>query len=336
MSAEDRSAEDSRHAPIGVLDEYMEQRVNGVLDIDGDPRARIKVSPGHSRLSLLVQMIENEPGPDLRMRANLAYGPSFEGDATWHCLDVVIDRNMSEVYPVLCAIADKVQQNGDSFANAVESVLSGLSDILAGRKGLSLEEQIGLFGELVVLLSLERHIGAADAVTAWRGPSGEEHDFGLEDTDLEVKTTMTERRRHWISGLTQLTPTGDRDLHLLSLQITSPGLGEGASLTDLVETVRSFPDVPTRRMDELLDRAGWRDWYSGLYDARWQLRTHPELYVVDDNFPALTASRVDAVMPDVSRLLDLHYRIDLEGLEPVTLLFPISIADSTADEGPDL
>ncbi|WBQ07813.1 PD-(D/E)XK motif protein [Kribbella sp. CA-293567] len=311
----------------------MNQRVNGALDIDGAPRARIKISPGSNRLSLLVQMVEEEPGPDLRMRANLGYGLSFESDAAWHCLDVAVDRNVSEVYPVLCAIADKVQLDGTSFAGAVESVLSGLSDILAGRKGLSLEEQIGLFGELVVLLSLAKHLGVSDAVTAWTGPKGEEHDFGLPETDLEVKTTMTEHRRHWISGLTQLTPTGDRSLHLLSLQITSAGLGGGVSLAELVETIRSLPDMPAGRIDELLDRAGWRDWYGGLYDDRWQLRTPAETYVVNDEFPALTASRIGAVMPDIGRLVELRYRIDLDGLDTVSSLFPVLVvADSMVEE----
>ncbi|TWD73153.1 putative PD-(D/E)XK family protein DUF4420 [Kribbella amoyensis] len=326
--------QEARHSPLELIEAYMRQGVKGTLPVDGAPAARFKVSPGHRRLSLLVQMSTDEPGPDLLTRANLTYSPFHESGSTWHCLDVVVDDNLSEVYPVLCTIVDKIQLGGDSFATAVHSVLSGLSDILAGRKGLSLEEQIGLFGELMVLLSLARYLSPVEAVTAWRGPRGEEHDFGLRHVDLEVKSTMAERRRHWITSMTQLAPTGDRQLQLVSLQITPSGLGPGMSLAGLVDTACSLPSVPAGEVARVLDQAGWRDWHRGAYRERWRLRSEVAFYVVDEQFPALTPPRVAAAMPGLERLTDIHYRIDVGGLETAPPLFPVELdpANATARE----
>ncbi|MEI8410592.1 MULTISPECIES: PD-(D/E)XK motif protein [unclassified Kribbella] len=326
----------SRHEPVELLHEYMQRNVNGTLIVEGSPEVRVKISPGENRLTLLVEMIGDDPGPDLLTRANLSYGASYESGKTWHCLDVILDGNLVEVYPVLCTVADRVQLSGEPFAAAVQSVLSGLSDILAGRKGLSREEQVGLFGELVVVLSLARQLGVSDALAAWRGPSSEEHDFGLQHVDLEVKTTMSERRRHWITSLTQLTPTAGRQLQLLSLQITSSALGDGASLADLVEVVRSLPGASLGHIDQTLSRLGWQEWYGDLYRERWRLRAEPAFFVVDDGFPALTLARVQAVMPNAERLAEVHYRIELDSLETDPPLFPVAISvTSNSEDQPD-
>lgn len=331
--SEAREPATARHEPIELLQEYVRQRVNGTLVVDGSPEIRIKIAPGESRLTLMSERRRDEPGPDLLTRANLAYGVSYEGGKGWHCLDVVVDGNLTEIYPVLCAIADRIQLVHESFAFAVEAVLEGLSDVLAGRSGLSREEQVGLFGELVVLLSLARHLSATDAVAAWRGPDREEHDFGLAQLDIEVKTTTSERRRHWVTSLTQLAPTADRPLRLLSLQITSAGLGEGSSLANLVESAVDLPGLPAGHVGAILDRIGWRSWYRDLYRERWCLRGAPAWFAIDERFPALTRPRVASVVPEAERLVEVSYRVDLEGIVEDQPLFPVAIPVPAVERG---
>jgi hypothetical protein len=296
-------SEDSavRHVPADVIEAYDEHGVSGTLVIDGTPNARIQIAPQYHRLSLLVRVDANVPGPDLRDRANLAYDLQEEAGVMWHRLDVTFDDNLTEVYTVLCTIADRVQLAGETFTDAVEAVLAGLGDILAGRGGLSHAEQVGLFGELVVLLSLAAQRTPTDAVGAWRGPDREEHDFGLQRVDVEVKTTLSEQRHHWIGSLTQLLPTPGRDLYLLSLQITAAGLGPGATLTELVAAVRSLPGIPIGHVDKRLESVGWRPRHADLYRARWTLRTGAAFYLVDEEFPALTPARVAAAVPSPQR-----------------------------------
>jgi hypothetical protein len=318
-----------RHAPAAIVEAYQSQGVNGVLVVGGTPAARIEIAPQHRRLSLLVQVSGEPRGPDLLDRANLAYDVVHDAGQMWHRLDVTFDDNLGEVYPVLCAVADRIQLGGESFTDAVEAVLAGLGDILAGRGGLPHEKQVGLFGELVVLLSLAAHSTPAGAVAAWRGPDREEHDFGLPGVDVEVKTTMSEHRRHWIGAPTQLVPTPDRDLHLLSLQITASGAGPGATLTDLVGAAQALPGAPPGAVEAGLASAGWRARHADLYRSRWTLRTAAEFHLVDDAFPAVTPDRLGAAVPSPERIVDFRYRVDLDRLVPAAALFPVTIPTAT-------
>ena len=317
-----------RHAPFEIIDSYDKQSVAGVLVVPGAPAGRIVIAPDSHKLSLEVRAINNVPGPDLRDKANLYYDVEEEAGLMWHRLDVTYDGNLAEVYPVLCTILDLVQLDGDDFAEAVESVIGGLSDILLGRGGLSREKQIGLFGELVVLLSLARGTSPQEALGAWRGPDSEEHDFGLSDVDLEVKTTTSERRGHWIGSVTQLVPTGERPLHLVSIQITGAGNGPGASLADLVHAARQLPGIVRSDLDKTLQTVGYRDHHADLYTSRWTLRSAGAFHLVDNAFPAITPDRVAAAVPNAARVTDLQYRIDLDGLTATAALFPISLQEA--------
>ena len=72
----------------------------------------------------------------------------------------------------------------------------------------------------------------------------------MSEADLEVKTTTGERREHWISTTTQLVPTGDRPLYLLSIQLTAAALDAGHTLPSLIASARSTLAThvrPTRR-----------------------------------------------------------------------------------------
>ena len=102
----------------------------------------------------------------------------------WHRLDVKYDDNLAEVYPVLCTILDRTQLNGQTFKDAVESVLAGLGDILSGRGGLSLEKQVGLFGDSS---SFCRSLNTSHH----RKPSGRGEDQIVRDTTLACLTPIS-------------------------------------------------------------------------------------------------------------------------------------------------
>lgn len=313
-----------RHAPVEVIDSYSRQGVRGTLVVDGAPAGRISIAPQHSVLSLLVQASDGLRGPSLQERAHLDYELIEDAGSMWHRLDVTYGDNLAQVYHVLCSILDRVQLAGETFVGAVGAVLAGLGEILAGRGGLSREQQVGLFGELTVLLSLAAAETPQTAFTAWRGYQREEHDFGLIEVDVEVKTTLSEKRSHWISSLTQLLPTLERDLYLLSLQITASGQGAGATLPDLVQAVRGLPDVPGSELGGALSASGYFDRHADLYTSRWGLRSSAAFYLIEGHFPALTPS----CLPDgvhAERITDVRYRIDLQGLTPAQPLIPITV-----------
>ena len=318
-----------RHTPYATIQAYALDNVQGSFPIDGEPLSRIQLSPSDHQISLLFEVTDNAPGPDLHALANLDYYLEDQAGKMWHRLDVAYEANLAEIYPVLCAIVDRVQLKGETLAQAVAQVLTGLSEILASRGGLTLQKQIGLFGELIVLLALADHTDAQQAVQAWRGPDREEHDFGLTTTDLEVKTTSAEKRSHWISGLTQLAPTPGRALYVVSIQLTAPGAGPGATLVELIAAAHALPDVPSQQLDVVLQDAGYHIQHNDLYARRWQFRTKPEFFLVDVGFPALTAQHVFASVPKAERIDDVRYRIDLDGLPPSYPLFDIDLQGLT-------
>lgn len=323
MTMSERPAD--RHVPPSVLETYAAEGVSGVFPAEGTPAGRIQISPRQHVITLLVEATENVPGPDVQSLANLEYALEDQAGIVWHRLDVAYEDNLGEVYPVLCTILDRVQLKGESFTDAVMSVLTGLGEILAGRGGLSRDQQVGLFGELLVLLSLGAHLGSEEAVKAWRGPDREEHDFGLADSDLEVKTTTFEERSHWINSVAQLYPSPGRALRLLSIQVTTAGAEPGMSLAEIVQTARTRPGMPTVELNHTLEAAGYYDRHADLYQSRWRLRSMPKFYLIDDKFPALTNELLFANVPQAERITDIRYRIHLEGLTGQDELFPIAL-----------
>jgi hypothetical protein len=318
-----------RHTPYATFEAYALEGVAGSFAVDGIPLSHIQLSPVDHQITLLVQATDDVPGPDLQGLANLDYYLEDQAGTMWHRLDATYEGNLAEIYPVLCAVVDRVQLKSETFAQAVAHVLTGLSEILAGRGGLSLPKQIGLFGELTVLLALAAHTDAMHAVNAWRGPDREEHDFGLTTSDLEIKTTISEKRSHWINGLNQLARSPGRPLYVVSIQLTAPGVGSGASLAELVQAAYALPQVPTTQLDLALESAGYYSHHQDLYRTRWRFRSRPEFFLVDDRFPALTAAHVFHSVAQPERIDDVRYRIGLDGLPGSDPLFAIDLPGLT-------
>jgi hypothetical protein len=315
----------SRHVAVAVLTDYHNSAAPGVLTVSGTPVGRVSISPPGRRVSLSVQTVDDSPGPDLDSLANVDYNVDHRDGVAWQRLDVTYGDNLTEIYAVFCAILDRVQLEGELFAAAVEAVLVGLGDILTGTDELSHEQQVGLFGELATLGSLAAATSPAAAIGSWRGPAGEEHDFGLESCDLEVKTTTSERRTHWIGSPTQLLPTPGRPLLLLSIQVTGAGTGPGAALPELVDSLRAAAGPHRHRLEVNLQAVGYQDRHAGLYTDRWALRSAPAFHRVDADFPALTPTGLGAATPHAERIVDLRYRIDVDGLNAVADPFPVAL-----------
>ncbi|WP_298991824.1 PD-(D/E)XK motif protein [uncultured Pseudokineococcus sp.] len=314
----------SRHLGVEVLTGNHDAGVPGIFAVTGIPEGRVGIQPAHRRLSLSIRATGNPPEPDLGGLAHLDYAVDHHDGQVWQRLDVTYADNLPEVYGVLCAVLDRVQVDGEDFTSAVQSVLTGLGDILAGTGALSRDRQVGLLGELATLLAVADATGTLAALTAWRGPHREEHDFGLADLDLEVKTTTAETRAHWIAGPTQLLPTPGRALMLLSIQITAAGAGPGATLTDLVAAARAAAGTHASLLETGLREAGWHDRHADLYRDRWLLRSAPTFHLVDDVFPALTPAGLTAATTAADRIVDLRYRIDVTGLPAAVPPFPFT------------
>jgi hypothetical protein len=311
----------ARHAEVGAIEKYFTNRIDGVLSIQGSPPARLVMSPSSSELA--IRVVASSHAPDVSSFTNISMDYLEDEGAAWHQLSVRVDDNLAEVYATLCAIVDRVQVSGAQFKVAVEEVLDSLADILARRRGLSEDQQLGLAGELLCVLAIGSESGFDVALDSWTGPLGEEHDFGLSGVDVEVKVTLSEKRHHWISSLSQLVPTPGRALLLLSIQLTLAGAGRGWSLPDLVKLVDEANGVHLAEVDARLERLGFRRIDADLYGSRWTMRTSPAFFQVDDEFPVISQDSLEHAVPSSNRVLDVRYRIDLTGIPIAAPLFSL-------------
>ena len=209
-----------------------------------------------------------------------------------------------------------------SIGQRVVSSIREWRDFLDEFQFISRSRQVGLIGELLFVLHLRGVIGETNALRAWLGPPLGEHDFSLENCEVEVKTTELERRVHGISSETQLVPAVNRSLYLLSIQVTESGGGVNSfSLDGLVAELQESFSARFDEVAERLQKAGWDDRFRELYSTRFQFRSVPLLFRVDPGFPAITREMLDSNIGNGKSVSSVRYKIDLTGIEPSNDLF---------------
>jgi hypothetical protein len=271
---------------------------------------------GGRRIGMLIDLPENSP----EIHPNTLRRFSVETLARngRRCLGIhcVEHRYFQEAYFLFCAIADAVLVESMSVADAFSRELRAFQAIAEEATRLTLDRQVGLFGELLVL---EQLIVSADhtAVGGWTGPLREPHDFRIGDIELEVKTTRGNKRIHTINGLAQTVASNGYRLNFLSIVLAPAGTGVGMSLPEQVTAIAarlantsSIADFLVRLLATGFDVAD-----APLYPRRWTLRAPIFAVPVGTGFPAISKEILEEGMADsFSRLNDLSYSVSLEGL----------------------
>lgn len=311
---------DARHQTYANLETLWSSGNPQILPVSGDPWCEIRLDPQMGEISLRTSY--QAPEPDLAKLRNLSFDAMTDGRTEIGVISARVDDNLKGVYGLIAAIADGVQIEGSALAAAVAVAVDQYKEVLSQR-GVFLEQaEIGLLGELFFLRHLIPRVGPRRAVEAWLGPMSEEHDFVLPGVHVEVKTTLSERRSHIISGLSQLVPTPGVPLFVMSIQVTRASSDTGITLPGTISVVRQMASECGAELDLKLDRQGWNSDDSDMYRSRWALRTTPRSYLVDDDFPAITGERIAMVVPSLSLVSDLSYRVDLTNIEPRSLAMP--------------
>lgn len=315
-----------RHHGVDVVRGYLEGSAPGALSVSGEPTVLLMIDPAPGTIGISTPAGGEEP--DLIAYRLIDYKVILEGDRANSVLTVKVPSGaLDETYAWLCAVIDRIQIDGLLPGQAIGVSLTALDDLLETSSVLSIERQVGLFGELVFLSSLIDHAGPAIGIGSWFGSDSEEHDFRLTETDIEVKTTTAEKRRHWISTETQLAPLGDRPLCLHSIQVTPTPADVGWSLPELVAHIADRLERGAQRDDFAvgLNGAGYRLSHEPRYDRRWALRTDPLTFPVDDHFPAIRSGDIATIIDEPVRVVDFKYQLQLDGLPTQELGFQIHL-----------
>lgn len=244
---------------------------------------------------------------------------TVDGHQPGRYLDVAChDASGHEAFDMIGGeLAQRLASGSETATDCVSRVLAKWRRFwgLLPRQILSREAQLGLFAELWFLtVWLIPKIGAADAVTRWRGPFGSRHDFEGALWSAEVKaTTSTRGRIHHINGLDQLSPPEQGQLLLFSLRLREEGAATN-TLPSVVAACRGLFALDAdalSRFETALVQAGYTSAHDEEY-SRLRLRIVEEgLYAVRDDFPRLTLQQLPAGVPaGVERM---EYDINLGG-----------------------
>lgn len=280
--------------------------------IAGSPAAAVFIAPNVAEVGLRVASSPGTQASPVDLE-HVKTRMVRKGGDLYH--EVVITRAdlFVSAYPVLCFIADRIQLDGLSFDEAVGRTLRKMAQLLRREDALTVEQEIGLFGELLVFHGMVPRIGVSEAVRSWHRDSGEEHDFSVRDVDIEVKTTSSERRVHWIQSLAQLVESPGRPLWLISHQLTKTADASGKRLPQLIADARQVIGRGVLRdsFDAHLSDAGWRDEYEENCRTCWGRRAPSLAYHVRESFPRLTADLLRAAGAPMDRVPEVKYKLDL-------------------------
>ncbi|MFT2019566.1 PD-(D/E)XK motif protein [Streptomyces sp. 796.1] len=320
------------HVEWATVAGYVDDGTPALIPLAGEPRIEFFVDAYGARTGLRIALGPTDRVPLSGLTAVVVRPVEAHGR---RMLEVATaERSLfRDFHDLLQGIADRVRREGYGPARAFTETLASWTELLARTRRVGEEQRIGLLGELYALEWFAHHVGWPVALTSWRGPDSEEHDFGLPEYDVEVKSTAGERRVHSVRGTTQLVPTGNRPLWLLSLQFTRGG-SAGHSLGERVREVREqvaqhAPEL-SQRLTELLARCDWLGPLAAAPDPeRWSLRSAPlVLSAADPRVPRLGPQALAALDGEArQRLVALSYGIDLTGLPdavdaPPALRFP--------------
>jgi hypothetical protein len=284
--------------------------------VSKSPLAAVFADQGGARVGLLIESANDTralDGLDL-----LRIETEFVAHNGKSCLRATCSerRFFREAYLIFCAVADNVINRGMLPPQALVEEVQILAEILKEHERLSLDRQVGLFGELVVLKSLIKHFGA-HSVLAWTGPGKEPHDFRLGDLELEVKTSRGTRRIHMVNGLHQTVPSHGFRLEFVSVLLAPADVATGMSLQGLIEEIAAMlAQTPYERVFESkLKDSDCERGDAGKYGARWTLRGDVVAIPLNEAFPSITKSMLMAGMGgSYSRLGKVGYEINLDGL----------------------
>jgi hypothetical protein len=291
--------------------------VAATIPIAGTPEVLLTIDPPNETLRLEVSWDGEQP-PPISDYVHIVTDVHYRHGRNWAVLAVHGVRFFADAYPLLRSVADQVQLDAATFARAVQDSLASYHDLLAANVQMPIRDEIGLYGELLVLSHLVTTLGPAEALQAWRGgDQTEEHDLGLADDDIEIKTTTADQRRHWISSLGQLRPTAGRRLWLLSIQLTGAGASLAERLPEVIARLEAqlppgLQDAFRTRLARTRHRPGQRPDSFRLL----RLRSEPACYLVDDAFPRIDRAILTSGGAAVSGIDEVSYAIRLDGLTP--------------------
>jgi len=132
-----------------------------------------------------------------------------------------------DLTPAVEVVLDALVSEIHSETTLAGELAKDFIDLFRPKRGLSAEQILGLFGELVVILEAS---DAIKAVGCWHEQAEGRYDFTAGNSRLEIKTTLLQSRQHQFSS-SQIPPKNG--IHLVVGSIMTEQVQDGTSILDL-------------------------------------------------------------------------------------------------------
>ena len=169
--------------------------------------------------------------------------------------------------------------------------------------GLSRKDQQGLWGELWVLREvIGPIIGTVRATQAWQGPLGDDQDFHIGRTAIEVKTrSIRNNDRLIIASERQLEVPEDIALVIVAISLDLR-IGHGETLPEMVGRVREITSDAgcLHLLNDRLENIGYVDEDADLYANVGYTVLESSVLRVSEGFPRIVSRRLQSGLSHVS------------------------------------
>lgn len=218
---------------------------------------------------------------------------------------VLKDFSNWEIFKVFCddlILSSEELLDSNEISQQLYSRINAWKDLLQGKlkKVLSLEEQMGLFSEI---LTLKDFILANNGnVNSWRGPNKDSQDFLCNNCAIEVKSCLSSKRKlATISSKYQLE-TEKQNLFLIFYSLTKSE--EGLSLNQLIDETLELikaeneKTIFLKKLLELGFSFEEKEYYAFIVDSK-------SYFDINKNFPKIISSNIRG------EIVEIKYKIDL-------------------------
>lgn len=218
---------------------------------------------------------------------------------------ILKDSSNWEIFKVFCEdlfLSSEKLLDPNKISQKLYNRINEWKDLLQGKlkKILSLEEQMGLFSEILTLKELVL-INGGNA-NSWRGPDKDSQDFLCNNCAIEVKSCLSSKRRlATISSKYQLE-TEKQNLFMIFYSLTKTE--EGLNLKQLISETLKLIETESEKiifLKKLLE-VGYSfeeiEYFSFIVDSK-------SYFDINERFPKLISSNID------SEIVEVKYKIDL-------------------------
>jgi Putative PD-(D/E)XK family member, (DUF4420) len=309
--------------PLGKLldwqylrDHYIDPGTPIEDPILDDPEFRLIFHPSPKQLGVRLRIADGQELPKTGELRNVAVSRvQIAGQSFAQVLTGSVQL-FPTIYALIGDVLRRIEAGEKDGVLALANSLRNFEALVARGNGISRDEVVGLYGELLVLESLIS-AGRADA-SAWIGANQQCHDFRLSTLELEVKTTTSNTRHHFVHGLNQLNPSPDHELFVVSIRLGAPGSGAGRSLDELVANLSatlSGNEDGTRYFKNELEKTRYEH---GKHECTvaYQLAADPTMISIGREFPAMNQDQLAKLLgaSAAGRVIRLDLLLNFEGL----------------------